>query len=141
MNGCLNNSIKNVLMSSWFWFVASGVWMVFLYVLSSLPQLGEMNTFYGQDKIEHIIAFGVLGFLLSRGFQPLIHRKKFQVVLLVTFIIAVYGALDELHQMYVPGRTASLTDLLADIVGGFLAAFFVYMYQSHRMKLERFKFW
>ncbi len=140
MNGCTNGSIINVVTSSWFSFVLAGLWMAFLYIMSSIPQVASYNTFYGQDKIEHIIAFGVLGFLLSRGFQPHFPGKRFRVVLLVTLIIAIYGALDEFHQMFVPGRTASVMDLIADMIGGFLAAYFVYLFHIRRMHSNGLKF-
>jgi len=35
-------------------------------------------------------------------------------------IAVVYGALDEMHQYYVPGRFASWTDALLDALGGIL---------------------
>ncbi len=126
MNGCMSNSFRSLITNPRFAFFLAGLWMVFLYVMSSLPQVGQYNTIYGLDKVEHIIAFGVLGVLLTRGFQPMFPKKGLAVVFLVTVIIAVYGALDEFHQMFVPGRTASLTDLLADVVGGFSASFVLY---------------
>jgi VanZ family protein len=39
-------------------------------------------------------------------------------------MVAVYGGFDESHQMFVQGREASLGDLAADTVGGFLAGLF-----------------
>jgi VanZ family protein len=33
-----------------------------------------------------------------------------------------YGITDEIHQMFVPGRIASVADILADITGGMLGA-------------------
>ncbi len=131
MNGCINNSVKNLLVSPKFSFLLAALWMIFLYIMSSLPKLARYDTFYGQDKIEHVIAFGVLGFLLFRGFYPSICKKGSLVVLLVTLIIAAYGALDEFHQMFVPGRTASLADLAADITGGLLASSIAYLLVHH----------
>jgi VanZ family protein len=40
-------------------------------------------------------------------------------------IIAVlYGASDEIHQYFVPGRVCDIFDLVADSIGGFIGAFF-----------------
>lgn len=36
-----------------------------------------------------------------------------------------YGASDEIHQMFVPGRSPEIFDFLADTTGGILAALFV----------------
>ncbi|NJN14405.1 MAG: VanZ family protein [Planctomycetes bacterium] len=38
-------------------------------------------------------------------------------------IAALYGVSDELHQLYVPGRFASVTDVLLDVAGALLALF------------------
>jgi VanZ family protein len=40
----------------------------------------------------------------------------------VLVMVLVLGALDEAHQSFVPGRTPSIGDLLADVVGGTLGA-------------------
>jgi len=37
-------------------------------------------------------------------------------------IAAAYGATDELHQYFVPGRQADVADLLADAIGAIAAA-------------------
>jgi VanZ family protein len=36
-------------------------------------------------------------------------------------ITGLYGATDELHQSFVPGRDASVADLAADVAGGLIA--------------------
>jgi VanZ family protein len=33
-------------------------------------------------------------------------------------IVAAYGALDEIHQAYVPGRSPDFSDLAWDVAGG-----------------------
>ena len=75
-------------------------------------------------KPAHVLVFGVLGFFFSRSFRPQDENLSFTRVLLVTLMVAVYGGFDEAHQMFVPGREASLGDLAADTVGGFLAGIF-----------------
>jgi VanZ family protein len=43
-------------------------------------------------------------------------------VVVITMMVALYGAFDEIHQLFVPGREASMGDLVADVVGGLVAA-------------------
>jgi uncharacterized membrane protein len=70
------------------------------------------------DKIAHIMLYAVFGFLLylTMKHSP---RPAFRNHALM-FVIAIgilYGISDEFHQSFVPGRTASIWDLLADSIG------------------------
>jgi hypothetical protein len=47
--------------------------------------------------------------------------KRFLLVGIIAFIVAIA---DEIHQAYVPGRDASITDVLLDLVGIVLVLFF-----------------
>ncbi len=67
------------------------------------------------DKAVHAAFYGVLGLLWVWGL-PLRQR-----VGAAWLLASAWGALDELHQAYVPGRTADLWDALADAVGAALA--------------------
>ncbi|MBK7863377.1 MAG: VanZ family protein [Archangiaceae bacterium] len=60
------------------------------------------------DKVTHAIEYGVLAALLLRATQ------RPALSLLSTF---AYGVSDEVHQYFVPGRTASPFDALADLTG------------------------
>jgi VanZ family protein len=51
----------------------------------------------------------------------------------VCFCIS-YGASDEWHQSFVPGRDADLLDLLADTTGGLLAISFIYFVNKKQIK-------
>ncbi|HEX8989569.1 MAG TPA: VanZ family protein [Rhodocyclaceae bacterium] len=60
------------------------------------------------DKLAHFVVFGGIAGLLAVGTarpQPL------RLVLLVSVI----GALDEWHQVYLPGRSADVMDLATDV--------------------------
>ena len=99
-------------------------WMAIIFGLSSLPDLPGPSLFSAQDKLAHVLVFGVLGFLFTRSFRPREENLPFTRALLVTLMVAVYGGFAEAHQLFVPGRETSLGDLAADIVGGFLAGIF-----------------
>jgi VanZ family protein len=78
--------------------------------------------FPGQDKLAHAAVFGILGVLFIQGLGPRDSPFSVWKVLLITAMVAAFGALDEIHQSFVPGRDASLGDLAADAAGGFAAA-------------------
>ncbi|NOZ12731.1 MAG: hypothetical protein GXO69_03670 [Acidobacteria bacterium] len=70
-----------------------------------------------QDKLEHIAAYFVLGFL-ARKAAP---SAPFWMILL---FVSLYGLSDEFHQYFVPGRDCSLLDFAADVSGGTIALIF-----------------
>lgn len=97
-----------------------------IFYLSSLqavwiPQ--EMEKFDPEKFSLHLAEYAPLGFLLLRAlvFAP---QTNFQsnVILSAAAIGALYGLSDELHQYFVPSRTASIVDLLADSLGSLLGA-------------------
>ncbi len=76
------------------------------------------------DKSIHALEYLPMGFLLTGWLANWKRPPRGRVVLVVMVLamVLVLGALDETHQFFVPGRTASLGDLLADVVGGILGA-------------------
>lgn len=67
-------------------------------------------------ELSHLFEFGVLYFLIIIAFLSygrLTYFKEFLGVLLAFS----YGFVDELHQMYVPYRSASMVDLVKNTIG------------------------
>lgn len=96
-------------------------WLI-LFILTSLPS-GMAITTDVSDKINHFGAYGLLSVFLYTAlhFQnKYITMKKYPAIFTV-LIASFYGALDEIHQIYVPGRSAELLDWLADILGSITA--------------------
>ncbi|HSG50218.1 MAG TPA: VanZ family protein [Longimicrobiales bacterium] len=90
------------------------VWAAVLFYLSSQtwsggPALVEIN-----DKVGHFLLYATLGAALGYGRVRSPGPVPHWLLLTVGFLYAVS---DEIHQSFVPGRTASLTDLAADAVG------------------------
>ena len=74
---------------------------------------------YGNiDKLAHMLLYFGLGLLLHLTFKNSENTilRKYAAILAVLLGI-IYGITDEYHQSFVPGRTASLHDLLADGIG------------------------
>jgi len=66
---------------------------------------------------------------LSREMRSLFHwdqRNQRNFYLLPGFIALIVAIADEIHQAYVPGRDASITDVLLDLVGIILVLFFFF---------------
>jgi VanZ family protein len=92
-------------------------WLLIL-TLTSLPGVDVPNI-HLNDKIEHLLAYGGLGFLLNLSLRI---QNKFTIVKkypawFSVLIVSAYGALDELHQLFIPGRSCDILDWTADTVG------------------------
>jgi VanZ family protein len=97
-------------------------YMALIFYLSSLPhpdeQLPKILFEKLGDKLLHIIEYAVLGLLFYRAFRRAAgpYAAEYAVVLAVA-AASVYGATDELHQAYVPFRTSTWSDWIADTAG------------------------
>lgn len=122
----------------WFWLPPLG-YMVAIFFVSSLsnPQVG-IDT---PDYILHSIGYFVLTLLLIRlllaeqprllvnlttffsGYKNIDSNLIFRHIASVSgvLIAIAYGITDELHQYFTPGRHCSLSDLLANSFGAFMA--------------------
>jgi VanZ family protein len=95
-----------------------------LSVISHLsnPPIPELMHFRFADKLMHFGAYFVVGALALVGSA----RRRLSLgraaVVEAVLIATLHGALDELHQGFVPGRDASFGDLAADFLGASLGA-------------------
>ena len=102
------------------------------------------------DKLYHFIEYAILGALLTRAFvkgRPLGRDTEIApttaaetgvprhyVWFMAALLSSLYGASDEWHQTFVPGRSATLADWIADVLGSIAGAFGVYRYYKKKMK-------
>ena len=94
-----------------------------IYGLSSLSGnqlavlLGPAYSLHHIDKIGHTIIYAVFGWGLIRAlaFNP--YRPAVGRVLVTLLIGVAYGAMDEWHQSFVPGRACDPFDWVADAAG------------------------
>jgi VanZ family protein len=73
-------------------------------------------------KCAHVIEYAVLALLLWRALRsiPILRAKMLIVFAAVVLGCALFAATDEFHQTFVKSRTASVRDVLLDIVGAIL---------------------
>jgi VanZ family protein len=105
--------------SSKIWGWLSLAYMMAIFAVSSLPGK-ELPDLAGRDHYAHFVEFAVLGVFLSIwGANRLRERFSLWMVLLaVMLFVSFYGATDEIHQYFVPGRYCDLWDWVADTLGG-----------------------
>ena len=69
------------------------------------------------DKFLHVLAYLILGSLVLRAAHGGFGRLRVVPTVLAVLFALAYGLTDELHQIYVPGRVASVHDWIADAIG------------------------
>ncbi|OLD72151.1 MAG: hypothetical protein AUI33_07435 [Ignavibacteria bacterium 13_1_40CM_2_61_4] len=106
------------------------LWALVIFTASSIPGTKFPKFILKiDDKVIHISIFIVLGLLVFRALEPRIRKDSFDWLraVLSTSVVAAYGALDEIHQMFVPGRSADFRDAAADAIGAMLSALILYL--------------
>ncbi len=90
-------------------------YMAAIFYVSSLSQPMVPP---GGDKPWHLLAYLGLGVLTLRAVAGGLGAWiSWRAAAVATAIAVGYAVSDELHQMFVPGRSAQLSDLLADAMG------------------------
>ena len=124
---------RSVWQRLWLW-APPLAYMGLIFHLSSesnpLPVLTE-NIW---DKALHFVEYGGLGFLLCRAITG--EGASLNIAALAAAVVtSLYGASDEWHQLFTPGRSSDVYDWFTDTIGGglgvgayvFLVAFLLNM--------------
>jgi VanZ family protein len=98
------------------------VYVALVFCLSHVPGEVLRLPFKVWDKAIHFVEYVPLGFLLVGWQFRRGEDRRLRVALIATLLVVVLGTLDEFHQWFVPGRSATLGDTLADVAGGLLGA-------------------
>ena len=112
-------------------FLPAALYYGLIYFLSDQPQIRIPLAFPLQDKIFHFVIYAGFGVCLLFGLARIRlpgTRQRFGTLI----VLGALGAgLDEFHQAFVPGRTADIMDILADMLG-ILAAWLIVRFLTHR---------
>lgn len=86
-------------------------------------------------KSAHFIEFMILGIitsLLLKSFKI----KNIYLILIALLFCFIYACTDEIHQLFVIGRTSSFIDVLIDTSGSFTGIMIIYILGKRRCKNE-----
>lgn len=125
----MDQALPEVSDTSWVYpilrWIPALLWMGLIFFLSAQPDLPHapqpwLDTVL--KKAGHAVLYGILArlYLWALEGQPFSFSRP---RLLSLLLVLLYGASDEAHQAFVPGRTPSLWDVLIDGIGGGLALF------------------
>jgi VanZ family protein len=92
-------------------------WAAAILVGTSIPGRALPPAFPHADKLVHLVLYGGLGFLAARAQLLGAVGRRAGRLLAVIAGVALFGAFDEWHQDFIPGRSSDRIDWLADVVG------------------------
>jgi VanZ family protein len=97
------------------------LWMTLIFVLSSFSSLPDFEDYdFTVKKAAHFMVYAFLYLLLLRAFHSVAARNSgavYHIHALAAFVTILYAISDEIHQSFVPGRTATVRDVLVDTAG------------------------
>ncbi|MFC0475818.1 VanZ family protein [Robertmurraya beringensis] len=117
-------------------------YMALIWTLSSFPAdefvaLPDLSLDRIIKESLHLVEFGILYLLFALALYGNGQLTK-KTSLLFAIIACLYGALDEIHQSFVPYRSATWIDLVKDVIGVTVAYYFVNrFYFLKKNKLEQ----
>ncbi|MGD9818093.1 MAG: VanZ family protein [Desulfomonilaceae bacterium] len=98
---------------------------LFLFYLSSLSDQSITKIAF-PDKAAHVCLYMILGFLVARSSHMVLGQRagRHNIVVFSLLFCGIYGVSDEIHQLYVEGRSFEYGDIIADALGGALGSIF-----------------
>ncbi|HZG70651.1 MAG TPA: VanZ family protein [Chondromyces sp.] len=131
--------------------IAPLLYMVLVWVLSGLPDnviidIPQNNVDRFLKESLHLVEFAILYVLLINAF--LVNGKLKEATHIASAVIACfYGLTDEIHQAFVPYRSATVIDAIKDITG-VLICFSIVQYAYFKkpasrigQTMQKYKFW
>ena len=97
------------------------LYMAVIFGISSLPNPLPQVTARVSDRLLHVVEYGVLAALFARALTREGAGGR-TTILAAIVMTSLYGASDEYHQAFVPGRISDVRDWIADTIGGVAGA-------------------
>ncbi|MCX6767198.1 MAG: VanZ family protein [Candidatus Micrarchaeota archaeon] len=97
------------------------LYMAVIFYFSSMPLPPTAEAGVLSNKILHVVEYAGLGLLVARAAKKHgLENPSLRLVVLAFVFAFAYGASDEIHQFFVPGRHMAFTDALLDSFGGLI---------------------
>jgi VanZ family protein len=94
------------------------LYCLLIFIQSSHPSPDITPHWPFMDKVLHFAAYALLGALFLRAFNTTRIKQNLKLIIILSILLtSLYGISDEIHQSFVPFRTADVMDALADIIG------------------------
>ncbi|MBW2465915.1 MAG: VanZ family protein [Deltaproteobacteria bacterium] len=109
--------------------------MGIIFYLSHQPgDLLQLPSFPAIDKLAHFIAYGTLAGTFLYALNPFATDKNGAVVAIMAVLFCIiFGISDEYHQSFIPGRSVSSLDVLADALGALFVTVSWFLKNKHKV--------
>lgn len=124
------------------WFEKKGklTWSIVIILALSMFYVSSISFGQGEGSggslnatLYHIVAYFFLAFFLNIA---LVKGKNEKMIFVAILVSIIYGFTDEIHQYFVPGRHASLSDIGLNVIGISLASLFYFVSIKFRGKTK-----
>jgi VanZ family protein len=117
-----------------------GLFIWIILVLAAIawpsPSIPEIDKVEYSDKIAHAILFGVVTFLANGSLTSRGIRQNTAIVISIVGGSA-YAGLAEVIQIFIPGRSCSLYDFYAGVIGAGIALIVIYLRNWRMVNKQR----
>jgi VanZ family protein len=113
------------------------LWMGVIFIgssIGSMPQVGGDTTDAIVHRTAHLLEFALLGWLVLRALSDGRVPDR-RAVIIALIVVTLYGASDEYHQGFTPGRSSELSAVVFDAVGG-LIGLWAWWWKTHRQRVN-----
>lgn len=104
--------------------------------LSSIERNRYINKYvFVVRKGAHFCIYLLLGFFVLCVLKEFL-GVNMKIILLAIFLTFLYACSDEIHQLFVEGRSGQVTDVLLDTVGATVGCWLYFIYYKIRRKIH-----
>jgi VanZ family protein len=101
----------------------------FIYDLLDLDNLFDFDSFHVLiRKLAHFSIYALLGVFMFNAIFYTMEREYIYLLVLSLFLVFGYACLDEIHQLFVLGRSCEFRDVIIDTSGGSIGSLVYYFY-------------
>lgn len=83
-------------------------------------------------KTAHVTEYMILYILIFRVVTLYSNTKKSKLIALLCMVL--YASTDEIHQLFVPGRSGMVRDVFIDSIGGIIGVGITFIYENIKKK-------
>jgi hypothetical protein len=101
-----------------------GIYLIIIFLFSDHPTVTVTTIDWGDflfKKTIHFFEFGILFLLFYRAFNKTVDWPSNKIAIWAIILTVLYAISDEYHQSFIPGRTATVRDVMIDSAGAFFA--------------------